>query len=90
MTGNQVRAARESTDLTVAQLSEILGVRNSSVYRWEAGGNKKSRIEGLPHTLLKLIAAFSEKDAKEVGRAFRAKGSLYSLLKIVDIAYKNA
>jgi transcriptional regulator with XRE-family HTH domain len=90
MTGNQVRAVRESAELSVLELAEILGVRASSVYRWEAGGNKKSRIDGLPYKLLLWLGDFTGKDAKAVGSAFRSDGALCSLRKLVDIAYKNA
>jgi transcriptional regulator with XRE-family HTH domain len=90
MTGNQVKGIRESAELSVLELAEILGVRASSVYRWEAGGNKKSRIEGLPHKLLTWLGEFVEKDAKAVGSAFRSDGALCGLRKLVDIAYKNA
>jgi transcriptional regulator with XRE-family HTH domain len=90
MTGNQVQKIRESTELSVLELAEILGVRASSVYRWEAGGNKKSRIDGLPYKLLLWLGDFIEKDAKTVGRAFRTGGALSGLHKLVELAYKNA
>lgn len=93
MTGNQVKKIRESAELSVTDLAEILGVRASSVYRWEASGNKKSRIEGLPSKLLLWLGDFIEKDAKAVGRAFHSvdeNKALHGLHKLVDLAYKTA
>ena len=36
-TGANLRKLREQRELTVSQMSDLLGVTNSAIYRWEEG-----------------------------------------------------
>lgn len=54
MTGNQIRKIRERIYLDRRAFGDVLGVNQSTVYRWEACGSKAAKVEGLPARILKM------------------------------------
>ncbi len=90
MRGDQIKTLRESFDLTPVEMAELLGVQNSSIYRWESYGKKTAKIEGLPRRLIGLMAEMSAVQRTEVVRALRHAGWLSGLHCLVTVAYKKA
>lgn len=89
MTGDQIKGIREKLGLNTAEFADLLGVQNSSVYRWEACANDKTRIEGLPKRLVQLMSKLSAKNAKIVADEIRNGGWVRGLYKLLGIAYKK-
>lgn len=56
MTGDEIRALRETLGVPRAWLALLLGVAQSSVYRWEDAGAQRARVEGLTRDLLYVLA----------------------------------
>jgi hypothetical protein len=56
MTGDEIRALRETLGVSRAWLALLLGVAQSSVYRWEDAGAERARAEGLTRDLLYVLA----------------------------------
>lgn len=53
ITGLQITALRKALQLSGDHFAAVLGVRFSTLYRWEAFGSKEtSPIDGLPRVLL--------------------------------------
>ena len=56
MTGDAIRALRETLSVPRAWLATLLGVAPSTVYRWEDAGMERARVEGLTRDLLYVLA----------------------------------
>lgn len=91
MTGNQIKKVREAFGLSTAELADLLGVQNSSVYRWEACKSKTTKVEGLPKRLLRLMDSVGAgPKATQVAEEARDNGWAKALYMLLGFAYKKA
>lgn len=85
LTGNEIRALRESFHLSQSELAHFLGVVLSTVYRWEAC---KMKPPGPTPRLLSLLAAVppSQRVSLHLRQVLQAGGAwraMYAVLKAV-------
>jgi transcriptional regulator with XRE-family HTH domain len=89
MTGKQIKDVRLKFDFSVKELSEFLGVEISTVYRWQASGSKQLKVDGLQRLLLDCMHETAQTNVKKIVTAFRKKGAVAGLHKLLGFAYKN-
>lgn len=67
LTGDQIRALRESYGLDVRQWAEILGVSLSTSYRWEQQGAAGVPVDPGSDRMLRLLKQHPEPDRRALG-----------------------
>jgi DNA-binding XRE family transcriptional regulator len=87
--GNKIKTIREKFGLSTPEFAELIGVRGSSVYRWEAAGKVTPKVEGRPLKLLELSSKLLAPQAAAVAEIFRAEGWIGGLYKLLRFAYKK-
>lgn len=97
LTGNNIRTLREQTGLTGAAFGTLLGVHQSTVYRWEKHENaaKELQIEPLQVQIMRLITDELKKRRKSgrdvlmslLSDAVASRGTLGALHVLLTIAY---
>lgn len=94
MTGARVKELREALRLTRMHFSQILGCNVSTVYRWEAAGERAVRIEPFQLQVLAVIQAQVKSTGapSDLGdtilQALLTGGSLSGLFKLLESAFR--
>lgn len=90
MTGNQIRILREELELSAAEFASLMGVQQSSVYRWESSGNKRAVVEGFARQVFQLIHDLTLKEKKTVVNKLRNGGWMAGLHSLLGVSMKKA
>ena len=90
MKGDQIKKIREEFDISTIELATLIGVQNSSVYRWEAAGRKVTKVEGLPKKLFELMSDLKPKEREVVVKALRRGGWMSGLNSLLTISVKKS
>lgn len=97
-TGNQIRELREALGMTPEQFAGLLGVHQSSLYRWEAKGEEVVRLDPMQVRLLVVIreqlVQKRPEERVEWGKALLAAlvigGGLFALFKLLEVVFADS
>lgn len=90
MTGNQIRRLREELELSATEFASLMGVQQSSVYRWESSANKRAVVEGFARQIFKLIGELKLKEKKVLVQKLRNGGWMAGLHSLLGMSMKKA
>lgn len=93
MLGHDVLNLRLAMGLSPSALAEILGVHASTVYRWEAAGDRIIHVDSMQAKILAALSSeVSKRKAAEsqaefgaaIGAAVLIGGGLFALFKVLE------
>jgi DNA-binding XRE family transcriptional regulator len=96
MTGNHISELRAGLGLTAGDMAALLGVSTSTLYRWEAAGAKKIRIDPMQLRIISLLnqqlnALHSAQQSAELGQALGTAlivgGGMFALHQLLKRVY---
>ena len=90
MKGEQIKKLRAAFGLSTIELADLLGVQNSSIYRWEATDRKVAKIEGLAKRLIELMLDLKVKERDTVVKNLRRGGWMAGLSSLLSLSMKKA
>jgi DNA-binding transcriptional regulator YiaG len=88
--GNQIKKLRTDLELSVMEFASLHGVQPSSVYRWEASGNRSAVMEGFARQIFMLLSALKLKERKRIVQKLRSYGWMAALHSLLGISMKKA
>lgn len=89
MTANHVASIREGLGLSVQDMAALLGVSPSTVYRWEAAGDRAIRVDPMQAKILTLLETqpTGAELGKKLATAILVRGGLYGLYKLLEAVF---
>ena len=88
MKSSDVTNIRAKLRMNKIQLSELIGVNPSTVYRWEHGEGEIEMDPRQSHLMLILLGIAAKPDARELGLAIRTaikQNPIYGLYRLLQI-----
>jgi DNA-binding XRE family transcriptional regulator len=94
MTGNAIKDLRTELGMTSSAFAQLLGVNPSTLYRWEAEGEKEAKTD--PNAARILAAIQQARGAKggedlkaTLGGALLLGGGLFALFKLLEHLFSD-